>query len=152
MSTPEHSKVLVEYFDTDGKVEGVESLWAVEVDENQYRLDNVPFYATEYALGDIVKVEQMHGARYVVGLIQASGHSTIQILFSQVEDVEPTAQALHTMGCSTEGSHLPTLISVDIPPDVSYFNVVKPFLDKGEQQEKWQYQEACIAQIPSGNN
>jgi hypothetical protein len=127
MSTAEHSKVLIQYSDGNGNLEGIESLWAVEVDENRYRLDNVPFYATEYALGDIVEAEERDGANYVVGLVQASGHSTVQILFNQVEDVEPTTLALHAMGCATEGSHLPTLISVDVPPDVSYFLVVKPF-------------------------
>jgi hypothetical protein len=48
------------------------------------------------------------------------------------------------MGCNYEGSNIPTLISVDIPPEVDYKNIRK-FLDEGEENETWSYQESCLA-------
>lgn len=46
------------------------------------------------------------------------------------------------MGCSWEGSHIKTLISVDIPLDISY-NKVKAYLEKGKIEGLFDYQEAC---------
>jgi hypothetical protein len=43
---------------------------------------------------------------------------------------------LENFGCTWEGSNIKTLISVDIPKDVSY-SIVKKYLDKGEKENQW---------------
>jgi hypothetical protein len=51
---------------------------------------------------------------------------------------------LEKMGCAIERSHIPGLISVDVPPAVS-LAVLRPILDEGEAQERWGDEEACLA-------
>jgi hypothetical protein len=58
--------------------------------------------------------------------------------------IQPTIEQLKEMGCDYEGSNIPTLISFDIPPEIDYNNI-RQFLDKGEENEIWIYQESCLA-------
>lgn len=122
----------------------LESAWAEKTSEG-YRLDNILFYAPEYSLGDIVQVENRNGELYVTGLVQESGHSTVRILFNNKEDVQPIRDKLKTMQCNSEISNIPILISVDIPSDVDYLNLVKPFLINGENEGLFGYEESCLA-------
>jgi len=123
--------------------EGIESAWAIKVD-NGYQLDNILFYAKNFAWQDVVSVEERDGALYVTGLVQENGHSTVRVLLSNAESRPRLIEELETMGCSSEGSNLEVLIAVDIPPTVDY-SVVRAYLEKGLSEEKWEYQEACIA-------
>ncbi|MFD2967197.1 DUF4265 domain-containing protein [Sphingobacterium bambusae] len=122
----------------------MESVWAEKVGDH-YKLDNIPFYARGYAWGDVLAVQEKDGQLVVSYLIEESGHSTVRMIFNDVSDVQPTRDELTALGCSSEISHIAVLIAVDIPPKVSY-GLVKLFLDKGEQENKWEYEEGCIAQ------
>ena len=135
-------KIVFEYYDSNQEY-ALESAWADKVG-NYYKLDNILFYAPGYSWGDIVKAEDRNGQLYVTGLVEESGHSTIRIIFYENESIQPTIEQLKKMGCDYEGSNITTLISVDIPPEVDYKNV-KQFLDEGEKNDKWSYEESCLA-------
>jgi hypothetical protein len=136
-------KIIFEYTDASSAY-ALESAWATKV-EDYYKLDNILFYAPEYSLGDIVSVEERNTELYVTGLIKESGHSTVRILFNNKKNVQITRNSLIELGCESEVSNIPKLISVDIPPDVDYFKNIKPFLDEGVQNGKWGYEESCLA-------
>lgn len=122
---------------------GVESVWALKRDDG-YEIDNIPFYVKEVAVGDIVSAKpDADGCLWYTGLILAGGHSTIQIMFSNTEDVQPVRDVLKQMGCDSEGSDLPRLIAVNVPPTVPYENV-KAYLDECQRAGKFEYQEACL--------
>jgi hypothetical protein len=123
---------------------GIESAWAIRKNDN-YVLDNILFYAKEYAYLDVVRAKERDGELIVTGLVEASGHSLVRILFFDLDEVSSVRHFLQSEGCDSELSDLPQLISVDIPPDISYSRI-KSYLDAGELEEKWTYEEACIAQ------
>jgi hypothetical protein len=135
-------KILFEYSDLNHRY-AIESAWAEKVSA-YYKLDNILFYANNYSWGDLVEVENRSGELYVTRLIKESGHTTVRLIFYRTEIVEPTRIQLKEMGCESEVSNIPSLISVDIPPKVDYKSV-KQFLDNGEEKEIWSYQEACLA-------
>ncbi len=54
-------------------------------------------------------------------------------------------ELFHELGCSTEQSHLHRLIAIDVPPAVS-LEEVRQVLDSGKEEERWGYEEACLAQ------
>lgn len=140
----EHVKILFEHDnDPDGGY-GIESAWAVPSGD-YFMLDNILFYAKEFALGDIVNTEERNGERFVIGLVTESGHSTVRILFEDEHEVARTREQLNLRGCESEISNIPTLIAVDIPPNVEY-SAIKDYLEQGEEDGKWSYEEACIAQ------
>ena|SRR5438552_2202881 len=136
------SKILLTYKDDEGNYQ-IESVWATK-QGNYYEINNIPFFAPNIALGDVVSAEEDGGVLYFEELIKPSGHSTIQIIFFNEDDVKRVEKDLEKLGCTWEGSHIKTLIAVDIPKDVPY-STVKEYLDKGEKENRWSYKEACLS-------
>ncbi|PZF72606.1 DUF4265 domain-containing protein [Taibaiella soli] len=121
-----------------------ERMWVKSVGNN-YEIDNIPFYVKNYSLGDVVSGTIEDGNLVVKDLITESGNSTIQIVFYDKEIIRTTMKTLEELQCQSEISNIPSLIAVNIPATVDYFGVIKPFLDEGFENEKWDYQEACLA-------
>ncbi len=125
-----------------GSVE-VESLWAQPSDDG-YKIDNVPFYVREIALGDVVSVStESDGTLRFTALVRPSGHSTVRLWFQDPSDVQAIRNELRTYGCESELSELPRLVAVDIPPSVPYAKV-RARLEEGEASGVFEYQEACL--------
>ena len=120
----------------------IESLWA-SPSINGYKLENIPFYARGVSFGDVVLAEEKHGCLYMSELLEASGHSTVRILFIDKTIIQSTRKELRSMGCGSEISDQPRLIAVDIPPSIPYENI-RSYLDKGKSSNKWYYEEACL--------
>lgn len=139
----EHKKILFEHDNAANGGFGIESAWAIQVGDN-FKLDNILFYAPDYSLGDIVSAEDRNGELFVTGLVKDSGHSTVRMIFDNKDDVNEIRTYLRSIGCQSEISDLPTLISVDIPPEIDY-KKIKEYLDQGSELSKWGYEEACIA-------
>ena len=140
----EHTKIFLEHDNSPEGGFGIESVWAIPLEDGSYKIDNILFYAPEYSLGDIVSVENRKGDFFVDGLISESGHSTIRIIFNNIDDVELTRKFLKELDCDSEISDVPILVSVDIPPNVSY-SKIKKYLIQGEEMGRWNYEESCIA-------
>ena len=124
---------------------GVESFWATPLGNGFYRVENVLFYAKGYSFGDIVRVEERpDDGLYVVALVEESGHSTVRIIFMNTEEVQAVRRHLETLGCESEMSDRPYLISVDIPKAVDY-KIVRAYLEEGKSKEEWFFEEAVLA-------
>ena len=54
--------------------------------------------------------------------------------------------ALRALGCESEGSDVPCLIAVDVPPDVRYSDV-RALLEKLLAEGVLDYEEACLGQV-----
>ncbi len=137
-----HVKILFEVSFEGSKVVEFESVWALP-SGNGYKLDNIPFYAKGIAYGDVVAAVETEGMLLFDGLLEPSNHSTVRIWFADAVDVGDTRKTLEAMGCSSEVSDRPRLVAVDIPPSVSY-EEVKAYLDEGEANGRWDFEEACL--------
>ena len=137
-----HVKLLFSY-QSSGKQE-TESLWAIPIHEG-YKIDNIPFYVREIALGDVVSAEQKGGALYFSGLVAPSGHSTVRLWFAKtkIQAVQEVRHFLRERGCPSELSDLPRLVAVDIPPEIDYHEL-RIFFDDGERAGMFEYEEACF--------
>lgn len=132
---------LVYEFDGEFQVESV----LAEKEGEYFRIQSIPFFAPNIALNDLVSVEiEKDGALYFDKLIEASGHSTLQIVFFNEKEISPTLETLQKLGCVWNGEALETLVNVDIPKDVSYFPI-KEYLDEGEKNELLSYKEASLS-------
>ena len=129
-----------------------EWMWASRVSDSTFKLDNAPFFAKGISAGDIVAAESTKGGLVFSGLVEPSGHSTVRVVVflgnrndEQVRAlVAELRESLKALRCSTELSHLPTLFSVDIPPEVDYSSV-SAFLSEKEADGVLEYEEACLA-------
>ncbi|MCR8648032.1 DUF4265 domain-containing protein [Leptospira interrogans] len=138
----EHRKLRFNFENSGGSLE-TESIWVI-ANEEGYIIDNIPFYVKEIAIGDLVSATQdSNGHLWFSQLLKPSGHSTIQIWFSDISTLSEIRSKLSQLGCSSEISEIPQLIAVDIPPNVDY-SIVQGFLEEGEKNGLFEYQEACL--------
>jgi hypothetical protein len=146
MKTDDHEKVYFEFYNDVLEEDYVESLWATVIDREKgyYKLDNIPFFVTGYSSDDIVYAEIEDDRLVVKELIEESGNSTLQIICFQQERVQSIRNELKSMGCESEGSHLPGYFSVEIPAETDY-KKIKEYLINLEEQEILSYREACLA-------
>ncbi|MFY0529330.1 DUF4265 domain-containing protein [Archangium gephyra] len=147
-----HVKVLFQLEqDEDGyPPASVESLWALPKGEGLFQVDNIPFFATGVALGDVVSATPEEGAFCFQAVVHPSGHSTLRLAISEAADVPAVRALFEHKGCSVEQSHLPRLIAVDVPPSVP-LESLRLVLDAGREQERWDYEEACLADTPTSS-
>lgn len=138
----ERIKLFFEYSVGDSNESETESLWALPSGEG-FKLDNIPFYVKGVSFGDVVSAERVEGCLCMKELLETSGHSTVRLWFASEQEVQPVREALKSMGCSSEVSDQPRLVAVDIPPTIAYEDI-RSYLDEGESNGKWDYEEACL--------
>jgi hypothetical protein len=145
--TDDHVKInfRLERDSDDYPPQDIESMWAVPLGNGSYRLDNVPFFVRGVSSEDVVLAKREEGELFFARLVEAGGHSTVRVLVSNQGETQAVRDELRALGCSSERTHVPGLIAVDIPPSVQYADV-RVFLAKGEQNGRWEFEEGCIAQ------
>ena len=128
------SKVLFRVPQEDGTAD-VETLWATEVGEDLYRIDNTPFFAYSVSWLDVVYApfdEDEKQATYKE-VIKKSGHRTIRIIFdgpvTEEDDNYGKLQEIIELGCSYEGAY-GTLVSIDIPPNIDLLMIRNYLIEK----------------------
>ena len=141
-------KVKFSYWSEQFEEDAIESMWVSPLND-YYIIANIPFYVQEFALGDIISVIEKNGEYYADQLIEESGNSTIRIVFFDETIVLKIREELKTMGCNSELSDKSFLIAVNIPSEISYVGIIKPYLDKGYSDNLWDYEEACISTTQS---
>ena len=131
MSQVPMAKVLFRVPEDDGGAT-VETLWAVPLGDDRYKLDNSPFYAYGVSWEDVVYApadpqEQMPTFKSVV---ERSGNRTVRVIFetpiSPGNASDQVLQGLVAMGCSYEGAN-PKYVSINVPPAVE-LQKVRPYL------------------------
>ncbi len=121
----------------------IESLWAIKRGDN-YEIDNVPFFISNIALGDIVSVEIDEDELYFEELIEGSGNSTIHLVGFNNVSQQDIGSKFEKLGCEWEGNDLRSYISINIPKKNDY-SKVKELLEQGVKDGKWDYKEACLS-------
>jgi hypothetical protein len=139
---PLDRKVKLVYHDLEGRL-STESIW-VEKEGQYYRVKNIPFFAPNIAYNDLISVEEDNEELFFDNLIKPSGHSTIQIIFFDLQHFEQITHDLVTLHCAWEGSHLKEYISVDVPKEVHYGTVRKYLIQKRDEKQL-DFREACLA-------
>jgi hypothetical protein len=122
-----------------------ESVWAIPLVEDRYVIDNIPFFAREATLGDIVEVTEKDGTLYYKSTFKRSGNSLIRIVYLKETDPSVVRDKLKTFGCSSEWDETHHLIAVSVPPEVKLSDV-QVFLQDGFEQGNWDYEEPILMQ------
>jgi Domain of unknown function (DUF4265) len=135
----------IAFTDDEGRVE---TLWAVHVGPDRYRLDNSPWYQYGVSVGDIIEAPAgADGFPAFKRVIEKSGYRTVRVLFERVlENGDPFLEAVKALGCGFEGAH-GRLISIGVPPAVD-LETVTGFLV--EQGVKWEYADPTYEQLHGG--
>lgn len=125
-----------------------ETLWALPTAiPRQYRLDNVPFFAPDVSLGDVVYAEVRADALEFVAVVEKSGHRTVGLRYYSDGTKSSVRAALVDMGCSVERGDDPKVLAVDIPPTASLEEVRAYLLGLEERGELTYYEN----DVPAGS-
>lgn len=101
-----------------------EHMWAIPLHSGEFQLDNIPFFAQGIACGDRF-VAKRQGQKLIFDRVsRSSGHSTIRVIVYDPSMTQAARDTLLALGCESEGSHVPHLFAVDIPPDAEYQRVI----------------------------
>jgi hypothetical protein len=122
-----------------------ESLWCIKEGPN-FVIDNIPFVAKRISLGDTIKAEYDTDDKvyYFDDFVSVSGNTTVRLYFEDATHIEQTRERLNTMGCEGEIFLARKILAVNVPRDVDYLPI-KAYLDEGENNHLWQYEESCLA-------
>lgn len=106
----------------------IETLWAVALGNNLFRLDNSPFYAYDVSWQDIIEATKEAEDFYeFVRVVEKSGNRTVRIIFQNFsgndEKGKQILSDIKNLGCSYEGANS-KLISITIPSTVNFESVV----------------------------
>ena len=99
----------------------VETLWAFDLGEDRYRLDNSPFYAYSVSVGDVVyaPVDPREGRPTYSRMLEKSGNRTVHVILDPPlaggNSSDDLVQELLGLGCTYEGAN-PKYLCIVIPP------------------------------------
>lgn len=126
-----------------------EGVWATPTGGEEYRLDNVPWFARGVAFGDLVRATtDEDGVLWADDRVRWSGRYTIRVI--PLGDGTPEAEcqavieAFEPLGAECEGG-LPAfkIVALDIPPTARLAEI-KRLLESGQADGRWGYEEGCI--------
>jgi Domain of unknown function (DUF4265) len=120
-----------------------ESVWAELKDGLNYTVDNIPFFARQATIGDVVLVKEVDGEFIFDRIVSRSKSSLIRIIVLQDDQVDVIRSKLISLGCSSELFREPAIIAVDIPSDVN-LSTVQVYLSDLEKRDVVTYEEPIL--------
>lgn len=121
-------------------------MWAVSLGQDQYRLENIPFYAYGVSYDDVVIAKPVRKQLLFQSVFQRGGHSTYRIFLLQhtsIGEFEKSWLALEEIGCSYERA-TDQLFAIDVPPETDIDQAYSA-LERGEKAKVWDFEEANCA-------
>jgi hypothetical protein len=132
--------VKVAFRDDDGDVE---TLWAFDLGENRYRLDNTPWFQYGVSYNDVIEaLPEPDGMRFFTRVLEKSGFKTVRVR-DDTKVSETLLMALTDAGCRYEGSS-PSFIAIDIPPAVALEQIVQVLVQHGAE---WEHADSTYDQL-----
>ncbi|MYZ34511.1 MULTISPECIES: DUF4265 domain-containing protein [unclassified Streptomyces] len=133
-----------------------ERLWAIPVDVDLVRIDNVPWFVRDLSLNDIVRTRtDPRGALEAVRKISWSGNCTVRIIPYEPGRFSGDSQAIidifSPLGVQAEGIEQFGMIALNVPPSAD-ISGVKGLLIRGSEADWWDYEESCIGKAWTTSN
>jgi hypothetical protein len=127
---------------------GGESLWAFDLGQDRYRLDNTPWFVRGVACYDVVEAvaPNADSVPVVSRVVEHSGHLTVRVLPLDDHGVDVLAtliEEFNALGVDCEGDQHHGLLALDIPPS-TLLAPIKEYLDSGEANGRWEYEEGLV--------
>ena len=122
--------------------QGTETVWASKLSGDEYRIENVPFYAKGVSYGDIVKTRKEGDDLHFTEIIEKSQHSTYRIYLmpkTSIERFKEFWNSLQLIGCTYEKAN-DNLYAIDVPSDTNIYKAYE-LLEKGEKEGVWDFEE-----------
>ena len=142
------AKVLFRVNQDDGSVQ-FETLWATSLGNDEYKLDNSPFYAYSVSWEDIVYApyDSAEERPTFQRVLKKSGNRTVRVIFDPpVKDgnmSDIVLQGLVALGCSYEGANH-AYMSINIPPEVEMHDVCEYLV---AEKARWECADPSYSEV-----
>jgi hypothetical protein len=138
---PKSVKIAFQDADND-----VETLWAIDLGDGRYELDNSPWYQYGVSWKDIVAAEPAaDGFLEFTRVIEKRGHRTVRMRADRPIP-QSFLDSIVAFGCSYEGA-IPTYMAIDIPPGIDFDGAVRLLLESGLE---WEHGDPTYEQLHTG--
>ena len=126
-----------------------ETLWAAPTGvRGHYRIDNIPFFAVDVSVGDVVLAEAGQQTLEFVRVCRESGHRSVALHY-RTDQVRSAVETMLTgWGCRVERGENPKVLAVDIPASVSLDDVTA-YLTGMEELGELSYYENDVGSRPT---
>ncbi|MFC8533604.1 DUF4265 domain-containing protein [Streptomyces sp. NPDC057249] len=127
----------------------VERVWATPLSAELVRIDNIPWFVPNLALGDLVSTRENSGSGDVepVERIRWSGNCTIRVIpyasGALRGDLARVVALFEPLGVAAEVVGQFRMVGLNVPPAVD-IAAVKRLLAQGGKEGWWDYEESCV--------
>jgi hypothetical protein len=142
------AKVLFRVPNEGGSAE-VETLWAYDLGGDNYKVDNLPFFAYSVSLHDVVLApfDEAEGFATFERVLSKSGNRTIRVIFDpplrEGNESRRILDSLVALGVEYEGAN-PTYVVLNLPPAVDFDEVVRILTTNSVQ---WEHADPTYDQL-----
>jgi len=120
-----------------------ERLWVENIGTREFKIDNIPFYARNLSVGDIVEAEpNSEGVLTYIRTTRPSSNSTIRVVLYDEGTRSELINELQHLGCDYEVAEPQSLIAVNVPDTVDISRLLM-FLDSKSGVEEIDYEESA---------
>jgi len=143
-----NAKVLFRVPDGEGGA-NVETLWAYDLGSDEYRLDNLPYYAYGVSSDDVVFAPFDEDEQFPTfqRIVSKSGNRTVRIIFDTPfesgNESEALVNRLVAIGCDFEGANKKYIV-INIPSSVDLNEVAEQLIKAGVS---WEYADPTYEQL-----
>jgi uncharacterized protein DUF4265 len=125
-----------------------EGVWAVPLDGDLVRLDNIPWFARNVASGDTFRVStDSDGLLWATDKVEWSGNCTIRVISFQggplAGSLQAVLDAFARLGVDGEGLQQFGIVALSVSPAAD-LGAVRRLLRQGVEDGWWDYEEGCI--------
>ncbi|MDB4956890.1 MAG: hypothetical protein JWO36_4459 [Myxococcales bacterium] len=122
----------------------VEDLWGESTNiPLEFVIDNIPFFARQATLGDVIQASQLGGRLVFDKVIKRSPSSLMRVVMYDSSEIAEVRDQLKVLGCSSEWFAQSNVIAVDIPGSVG-LQAVQEYLTELEEANRASYEEPIL--------
>lgn len=119
-----------------------ESIWGEQKGKNTAILRNVPFFACNVALGDLIEFKTKNNEHGFIRVREPSSNSTVHCFCFNPPLMATVKAALLTVGCTIEIGPIPECIAINVP-SVEAANCIKALMIEYAASEQLCFQVSC---------
>jgi hypothetical protein len=124
-----------------------ESVWALSLGGDRYRLKNSPWYAYGASFDDVVYAPLRGGRPTVEQMVEHGGHFTIRVRVEDKAEGPAIRAQLNQFGCGAESyvdeARDSTLMAVDVPSEIA-LQRVRAYLTDEREAGRLDYEESAV--------
>jgi hypothetical protein len=121
-----------------------ETMWALKVNDDRYKIDNIPFYVRGVSCNDIVSAQDRDGRLFFIKVEKDSGHRTVRVIITNNDKVveKDVREHLKVIGAEIEGVQK-GFFALDIPPSAD-FKEIQTYLSEKHDGQELDYDEGKV--------